>query len=136
MDVTTLAAAEVEELHAFFGQWYASPSTLDLRRVSAVLAAEFELLAPNGQVLSRDELLDGLIVERGAFPDLLISVESIIVSPTRGDEVHTRYTEIHRERERVERRLCCALLRRCANTPNGVQWIAIGERHDGPRSRG
>lgn len=130
MSIGDRARREVEELHAFFGRWYAAPVEADLDRVSGALAPEFELLAPSGDLLTRQQLLSELAANRGAYPDLSITVEELELSPSRDDEITARYTEVHWEGGKCERRRCCALLRQSARTFNGLEWLAISERHD------
>jgi hypothetical protein len=116
MGIEEHAIAEVEGLHAFFGQWYASPPDLSLERVASVLAPEFELSAPTGEVITRNELLEDLHADRGAYPGLHISVEDMNVCSVTTDEICLRYIEVHREGGSMERRRCCALLRVAGGT--------------------
>jgi hypothetical protein len=121
---------EVEELHAFFERWYAAPGDLDLKRVSSVLAPEFELHSPSGERLGKERLLRELEAERGAFPELGISVHDIEVSASSDGTVRAQYTEIHLDAGRCERRSCRARLRPCVNDYNGLEWVLIDERND------
>lgn len=127
-DIARCAQREVQELHAFFGHWYRASAAVDLERVSSVLAPEFELLSPSGDLLTRQRLLSELAAERGAFPGLRISVEDIRPVPLANGEVTVRYAEVHVDRGEFERRSCCALLRRCSAAANGLAWVAIDER--------
>jgi hypothetical protein len=130
LDIVERARREVEELHAFFGRWYSAPQAAHLERVSSVLAPEFELLSPSGELLTREQILNELAAHRGAFPDLSISVEGLEFFPAREHEISARYTEVHSEAGKCEKRRCCALLRHSALALNGLEWVAIGERHD------
>jgi hypothetical protein len=123
MGIEARAIAEVEDLHAFFGQWYASPGELHLERVAVVLLPEFELLAPTGELVTRVELLKNLSAERGAYPGLRICVEDLKVCFATTDQVCVRYVELHREAHAVERRRCCALLSARAGTVSGLGWV-------------
>jgi hypothetical protein len=130
MDIAAAAAVEVQQLHSFFARWYATPDDLSIDRVMDVLDSDFELLAPTGEIMSRGQLLNELLVDRGAFPDLSISIEQLYVRLGAGGEAVARYVEVHQENERTERRVCCALLRRRGIGHNGLHWVAIGERYD------
>ena len=130
MDIAQRACREVEELHAFFGQWYTASAPVQLERVSSVLAPEFELLSPVGELLTRQRLLSELAAEQGAYPDLAISVEGLNAVPSANGNVTVRYTEVHVEGGACERRRCCALLRPSPKACNGLAWVAIDERHD------
>lgn len=130
MGIEVHAIAEVKALHAFFGQWYASPGELHLERVAAVLAPEFELLAPSGELLSRDQLIEDLRAERGAYPGLRICIEELKVYSATTDEVCLRYVEVHREGASMERRQCCALLTARATVDSRLSWVAVAERYD------
>ena len=51
---------EIEELHLFFEQWYnglIDKTTAKFERVTKVLHPKFLLISPNGQKLSREEIL-------------------------------------------------------------------------------
>lgn len=129
MDILERTRREVEELHAFFERWYGGQGSLDLRRVSSVLAAEFELHSPSGDRLDRDRLLRELAADRGAFPGLGISIEDLETSFSDDGTVTAHYTEMHVDGGQCERRTCCAVLRRCTNERNGLEWVSIVERH-------
>lgn len=133
-EIARCAEREVRELHAFFGHWYRASAAVELERASSVLAPEFELLSPDGELLTRQRLLSELAAERGVYPELRISVEEIRTVPLANGEVTVRYIEIHVERGECERRSCCALLRRCSAAVNGLAWVAIDERRT-PGSR-
>lgn len=128
VEIARRARREVQELHAFFGHWYRASAEVGLERASSVLAPEFELLSPRGELLDRQRLLSELAAERGAFPGLRISVEDIRPVPLANGEVTVRYTEVHVERGQCERRSCCALLRSFSAAVNGLAWVAIDER--------
>ena len=130
MDLVQRAQREVEELHAFFGHWYTASASVSLDRVASVLALEFELHSPAGEILTRQRLLNELAVERGAYPGLAISIENAVAVPSPNGEVTVRYTEVHIEGGACERRRCCALLRSSEAAANGLAWVAIDERHD------
>ena len=120
------ACSEVEELHAFFEAWYRGTSGVGLERVSAVLASEFELLAPNGDLISRDELLSQLASECGAYPGLRITIHHVGVRTAEG-EAAIEYVERHIEDGAIDERMCCALLREGKMSPLNVEWVAIYE---------
>ncbi|HEY7377797.1 MAG TPA: DUF4440 domain-containing protein, partial [Steroidobacteraceae bacterium] len=128
MEIEAYAIAEVKALHAFFGQWYASPGELHLDRVAGASAPEFELLAPSGELLSRDELIEDLRAERGAYPNLRICIEDLKVYSASSIEVCLRYIEVHRDGASMERRQCCGLLRARA-TVDRLSWVAVVERY-------
>ena len=130
MGIAERAHQEVSELHAFFGQWYSGVTSNCLDRVTSVLAPDFELLSPSGEIISKQALLDELNAHRGAFPELRISVENVDPEPSRDGEVVVRYIEVHTENGVCERRRCCALLRDSNSAMNGLTWVAIGEAHD------
>jgi hypothetical protein len=127
-DILESTRREVEELHAFFERWYTGRHSVDLKRVSSVLAAEFNLHSPSGRRLSKEVLLRELEADRGAFPALRISIENLQASDAGDGTVTAEYTEAHLEGTQSERRTCRAVLRRCVNDCNGLEWLSINER--------
>ena len=123
-----LARREIDDLHAFFQAWYRGGDTLSLDRVAGVLAAEFELLAPNDDWISRRQLLDQLSEGRGAHPTLTITIEHLGYRVSAADSASIEYIEQHVENGQVDKRLCCASLRRTRSGSSGVEWVAIYER--------
>jgi hypothetical protein len=121
------ACSEVEELHAFFEAWYRGTSGVGLQRVSKVLASEFELLAPNGELISRNDLLSQLASECGAYPELRITIHHVGVRPAGEGGVAIEYVERHTEGGAIDERRCCALLREGKVSPLNVEWVAIYE---------
>jgi hypothetical protein len=112
------ACSEVEELHAFFEAWYRGTSDVGLQRVSAVLATEFELLAPNGELITRDELLSQLASECGAYPGLRITIHHLGVRPAKEGGAAIQYVERHTEEWRNRRAyMLCSIARRRSVSP-------------------
>lgn len=128
MDILTRVEQEVVALHAFFQAWYSGAET-SLARVSKVLSSEFELLSPEGDLLTKDVLLTELLADRGAFPNLKISVERLTAQVSDHEDIRAFYTEVHEEGGSLERRACCALLRLSGHPPRRLQWVAIAERY-------
>ncbi len=126
--LTLAARSEVEGLHAFFQSWYRGTDSASLERVATALADEFELVSPTDELISRNLLLEQLSGERGAYPDLTISIEHIAAHPTGPDAVALEYIEQHVENGQIDRRACRALLRRNPHAPGSVQWLSIYER--------
>jgi hypothetical protein len=122
------ARSEVEGLHAFFQSWYRGTDSAGLERVAMALADEFALVSPSDEYISRSQLLEQLSGERGAYPDLTISIEHIEAHPAGLDAVSLEYIEQHVENGQVDRRACRALLRRHPSAHSLVQWVAIYER--------
>ena len=122
------ARMEVERLHAFFQSWYRGASSESLERVAMALADEFELISPTDESISRKLLLEQLASERGAYPDLRISIEHTAQHAFGADAVSLEYIEQHVENGQVDRRACRALLRSHPVKPGSIQWVSIYER--------
>ena len=126
---SNLARREIDDLHLFFQAWYSGgDNTFDLDRVTTVLAPEFELLAPNDEWITREQLLDELYEGRGRYPTLMITIEHLGYRPYGTDAASLEYTEQHVENGQVDKRLCCASLRRARSGSSGIEWVAIYER--------
>jgi hypothetical protein len=123
-----LARSEIDELHAFFQAWYRGVDTDGIARVAGVLATEFELLASTGECLSRAQLLSELAGERGAYPNLEIGIVYLGSRFTGQNAASIEYIEQHVENGQIDKRLCCALLRRSQSESRPVEWVAIYER--------
>jgi hypothetical protein len=123
-----LARSEVDGLHSFFQSWYRGYGSETLERAALALAEEFELISPADECISRNLLLEQLSAERGAYPDLTISIQHMAAHPAGSDAVSLEYIEQHVENGHVDRRACRALLRHHPSVPSSVQWVSIYER--------
>jgi mannose-6-phosphate isomerase-like protein (cupin superfamily) len=122
------ARREIDDLQRFLQGWYRGTETRDIGRVARALASEFELLAPTGDVISRDQLLTELVAERGAHPALTITIEHVGVRKAEEGATSIEYVERHIERGATDTRLCCALLRRDSKQSHMMELVAIHER--------
>jgi len=63
--------AEIEELHRFFQHWLgdATADPVEFARFEAVSAPDFMMVTPEGAVLDRATVIDGLRQARGAHSD-------------------------------------------------------------------
>ena len=122
------ARLEVERLHAFFQSWYRGANSETLERVAMALADEFELISPTDESIPRNLLLEQLAGERGAYPDLSISIEHTAQHASGADTVSLEYIEQHIENGQIDRRACRALLRYHPVKRGSIQWVSIYER--------
>jgi len=92
-----LAAFEIRDLHAFFQSWFRGevPRTEAVfSRVAAVWGPSFELIAPNGRLRERGELLRTTFEEYGSDPGLSIGIRNLVVHEiASGAVVTARYEE-------------------------------------------
>lgn len=134
--------AELRELHQFFQGWgegALADTDETFRRLSSVLADDFELVTPEGRVIAKDPLLEGLRSSHGARRGrgYRIRIENERARSI-GEGLHLVVYEEWQELEGEARgRLSTAVLRSRAGTPNGVEWLHVHETwlpEEAPRS--
>jgi hypothetical protein len=126
--------AEVEQLHVFFEAWMSGTLEADpetFRRLSDVLAPEFEMISPYGDRTTRDELVAGLMPAHGIHAGRTRPFR-IRIANYRGrslsKEMHlVTYEEWQVIDGETRGRLSTALLRNREGTPNGVEWVHLHE---------
>ena len=123
--------AEVEALHRFFEEWLSGrrPDTdEDWRRFPDVLAEDFHLVSPDGVLLDRQGVLDGLRgAHGGCGDDLRIWTENAAGRRVAGTVWLVTYEEWQERDGETLGRLSTALFRAAADAPNGVQWLHVHE---------
>jgi hypothetical protein len=126
--------AEVEQLHDFLQGWMggtlqADPGTF--RRLADVLASDFEMISPDGEPVSRDQMIAGLLpahgVHAGRSQRFRISITDYRGRAV-GKDLHVAtYREWQVVDGETRGRLSTALFRSRAGTPNGVEWVHLHE---------
>ena len=123
---------EIRSLHAFFVDWYTGSIEEDgFERFDDALAPSFEMVTPDGEVLTRDEIR-GYVHEKkdehadGAFSIEIRNVEAVEVSERRA---LMRYEEWQTTGEEWETngRLSTALFGTSEEAPEGVDWLHLHE---------
>ena len=125
---------EVEQLHEFFVGWMggtleADPDTF--RRLDDVLASEFEMISPDGALISRDQLAAGLLPAHGVhagrsrpFRIRIANYRGCSMGKTMHLATYEEWQVIDGE---TRGRLSTALFRNRKGTPNGVEWVHLHE---------
>ena len=125
--MSTSPCEEIVALHDFFHAWFRGEIPPEsFRELNAALADDFWIVPPSGRPLERSALLQLLEGERGARPNLKISVERCQVVIEEGDLCAVQYEEWH-EDERRKGRASIALLVRSDAGPRGWQWRFVQE---------
>ena len=125
---------EVEQLHVFFVGWMGGTIEADpgaFRRLDDVLAAEFEMVSPDGEQITRDQLVAGLMAAHGVHAGRTRPFR-IRITNYRGlslsNDMHlATYEEWQVIDGETRGRLSTALFRNRKGTPNGVEWVHLHE---------
>lgn len=124
------ASAEVVDLHRFFVDWFveASADRADFSRFERVMAEDFQMVAPDGQILDRDAVLDHVRVSRATCDDdFTISIEDIRAGWQADDAIVVCYVEIQQRAGKHSRRRSSAVFTTSSSAPNGVEWRHLHE---------
>lgn len=128
------AAAEVEELHAFFVRWLDAVDPdpkLTLDRFAAVAAPGFRLIPPTGAVLERQAVIDWLASSRASRgkPErpFVIATEKVEARQIGADTCLVTYVERQDGPDGPNARRSSALFRNAGGTPCGVAWLHVHE---------
>jgi hypothetical protein len=124
------ASAEVVDLHRFFVDWFvaARADTVDFSRFEAVMGESFSMIAPSGQILDRDAVVDHVRESRASCDDgFAISIEDIHPGWQTADTIVVLYVEAQLRAGRRSRRQSSAVFSTSSSTPNGVEWRHLHE---------
>lgn len=134
MSLAARAAAEIEDLHAFFVRWLNAVDPdprLTLERFTAVADPGFRLVPPSGGVLGRREVIAWLAGARASrgVPGQPFSIwtEDIEVTTLAPGLCLATYVERQSGGPGVAARRSSALFRDAPGTPNGVAWLHVHE---------
>jgi hypothetical protein len=119
------AAQEVRSLHAAFVELFTGRSQ-DFDRCSRSLATDFQMITPDGLLVSRALVLDRLASTRMS-PDFRISSSDLSLVADLGDSVLLRYIEEQYRDTKTTRRLATALFTVEKRAPCGVVWRHLQE---------
>lgn len=129
---------EIVELHQFFEDWFCARLGDDDRafaRFEAVMAADFEIVNPEGRTTPRDVLVPGLRAGHGRWRDAdgaltgRVRVANVRVRAVGAGLFVAAYEEWQQEGAEAERgRRSTAVLRRTERpTPLGLEWLVVHE---------
>ncbi|TIT23066.1 MAG: DUF4440 domain-containing protein [Mesorhizobium sp.] len=124
------ASAEVVGLHRFFVDWFnaANANNADFSRFERVMGEGFCMVAPDGQILDRDAVLDHVRASRATSEDdFSISIEDIRAGWQAGDTIVVCYIEAQQRGGKHSRRRSSAVFTTSSSAPNGVEWRHLHE---------
>ena len=119
------ATAEIVALHAAFVELFTHRSR-DFSRCAAAFAPEFEMATPDGRMIGRAAILEGLEGARAA-PDFRIDISEIRVVREGPTSSLLLYVEEQYRDGRTTRRRSTALFEADAKAPLGVVWRYLHE---------
>ena len=121
---------EIIDLHEFFQAWFvgsAEQTDEAFSRVGRSLAEEFELVAPDGEVVPRRRIMSSIQRGFGRRPDFRIHIENFDARVSEGGLCLVTYHEIQEQEEVTTRRVSSAVFRDAPEAPNGVRWLHVHE---------
>ena len=127
MTLTDDCETEVAEFHEFVEAWFAGTAD-DPRRLETSLAPDFHIVTPQGEIRTRDGLVEDVVGAHAAYADVSfeISIGAFESRDVTDDRCLATYEERRSIDDRHETRVATALFRR-ADAPNGVEWIHVHE---------
>lgn len=122
---------EVEQLHMFFRDWFVGASEdndANFARVAAVLADDFELISPRGEIYDRAGIL-ALIRQAhgGRADDFRIWITDFTARVVAAPLCIATYREWQEIAGEQSCRMSTVLFREHPTTPNRVQWVHLHE---------
>lgn len=124
------ASTEIVDLHRFFVDWFVEEraDTADFSRFERVMGEGFSMIAPSGQILDRDAVLDHVRSSRAACDgNFTISIEDIRPGWQTGDTIVVCYIEAQQRAGKHSRRQSSAVFTTSSSAPNGVEWRHLHE---------
>ena len=123
---------EVLDLHRFFDDWFngrIENNDASFKRFAGVLDPAFEIAAPDGRVIRRDALLEGLRQAHGgrAGSGFRIWIDNMHARAL-GDSIWlVTYEEWQESGDEARGRVSTVLFAPEAGAPNGVRWLHVHE---------
>ena len=125
---------EVLELHRFFQDWYNADRPGDAAsfgRFEQVLAADFEIVGPNGRLTERDAVLAAVRSGHGRDPErsFAIEIRNLRSRPVAEGLALVTYEEHQTSSGEHKGWQSSALFRVRDGLPNGVEWLHVHETY-------
>lgn len=115
---------EVARLHRFFQDWFRGVIDQDQFAVAAdALVPDFTIIPPSGELVARDEILQGIRHHRGREPDGF-RIDTMVRNCRQVGEVHIVTYEERQAGPRATIRLSTAVL---TAAEVGFKWHAVHE---------
>ena len=124
------ASTEVVDLHRFFVDWFveARADTVDFNRFERVMGEGLTMIAPSGDVLDRDAVVDHVRESRASCDDgFVIEIEDIRPGWQTADTIVVLYVEAQLRGGKRSRRQSSAVFTANSSAPNGVEWRHLHE---------
>ena len=121
---------EIEELHQFFQDWFNGdlPETDDsFARFVNVMAADFEMVSPNGRSTTITNLQPALRSRHNSWQNGRIWIENVRVHWQKGDLLLVVYEEWQAVDGEENGRLSSVLFQQQSNLPNNLLWLYVHE---------
>ena len=132
-DLAELAAREIVALHDFFVAWFRPGPAPDFRACEGAFHPDFRMVTPEGRLLGRSEIIQGIQASRGRLAaSLTIEILDIRTLWQEGDAALLAYIEQQYREGRTTRRRSSALLLRAASAPRGILWRHLQETWESP----
>ncbi len=122
--------AEIVQLHQFFQDWYNGDIEFNednFSRLNHVLAESFKLVSPDGKVLERQLLLDGIHQAHNTRQGMRIWIEEVRVLHWFDELVLAMYHEHQDLDGKSTVRLSSVFFRKKPGTPNQLEWLHVHE---------
>jgi len=132
-DLAELAAREIVALHEFFVAWFRPGPAPNIQACEGAFHPEFQMVTPDGRLLGRSEIIQGIQASRGRLAaSLTIEILDIRTLWREGDAALLAYIEQQYREGRTTRRRSSALLLRAASAPRGILWRHLQETWESP----
>jgi hypothetical protein len=121
---------EIVQLHQFFQDWFngdIEPSEGQFARLDDVLAENFSMIAPNGNIIEREPLLERLRLAHNSRQGMRIWIENVRILRWFDTMALATYEEWQEIQGQVTSRLSSVLFQEVEHTPNGWQWLHVHE---------
>ena len=122
--------AEIVQLHQFFQDWHNGNLAFteeNFSRLSNVLAEQFGMVAPDGQMIERQPLLEGLHQAHSSRQGMRIWIEDVRVLYWFDHLVLAAYQEWQEINGQITARLSSVLFGEKPSTPNNLEWLHVHE---------
>ncbi|WP_027163894.1 DUF4440 domain-containing protein [Mesorhizobium sp. WSM1293] len=124
------ASAEIIDLHRFFVDWFvaARANTVDFGRFERAMGKDLSMVAPDGQILDREAVVDHVRASRASCDDgFAISIEDIRPGWQDADTIVVLYVEAQLRAGKHSRRQSSAVFTTSSSAPNSVEWRHLHE---------
>lgn len=130
MPTLQICRREIEDLHAFFVEWFTGQADREaFDRVERALAPGFEMVTPEGGRADRDAVISSVrdSYARDAPGEFEIEVRNVESVADLGEHALVRYEEHQRTPDEETGRISTALFREDGSAPHGVAWHDLHE---------